>query len=69
MTLTFAHKHMNLPKPIALTCSTILALPENARRKFLKPLWGGHLARPKNTNMTFMSLISEFNELTLTKIF
>jgi hypothetical protein len=34
----------------------------------LKLLWGGHPARPKNTNMTFMNLISEFNELTLTKI-
>jgi hypothetical protein len=33
----------------------------------LKPLWGRHPARPKNTNMTFMNLISEFNELTLTE--
>ena len=33
----------------------------------LKPLWGKHPARPKNTNMTFMNLISEFNELTLTE--
>jgi purine-nucleoside phosphorylase len=34
----------------------------------MKLLWAGHPARPKNTNMTFMNLISEFNELTLTKI-
>lgn len=30
-------------------------------------LWGGHPARLKHTNMTFMNLISEFNELTLTE--
>jgi len=33
----------------------------------MKILWAGHPARPKNTNMTFMNLISEFNELTLTE--
>jgi len=33
----------------------------------MKLLWAGHPARPKNTNMTFMNLISEFNELTLTE--
>jgi hypothetical protein len=33
----------------------------------MKLLWGGHPARPKNKNMTFMNLISEFNELTLTE--
>jgi hypothetical protein len=35
----------------------------------LKPLWGKHLARPRTTNMTFMNLINEFNELTLTAIY
>ena len=30
MTLTFGHKHINPPKPIALTCSTILAVSGNA---------------------------------------
>ena len=30
MTFIVGHKHMNLPKAIALTCSTILALSENA---------------------------------------
>ncbi|WP_445307760.1 hypothetical protein [Microcoleus vaginatus] len=34
----------------------------------LKPLWSRHPASPRNTNMTFMNLISEFNELTLIEI-
>ena len=34
----------------------------------MKPLWGGHPARPQPRNMTFMNLINEFNELTLTEI-
>lgn len=34
----------------------------------MKALWGGHPVRPKHPNMTFMNLISELNELTLTDI-
>jgi hypothetical protein len=41
---------------------------DRTQQKFLKPLWDNHPARPKHLNMTFMSLISEFNELTLTAI-
>jgi hypothetical protein len=36
--------------------------------KFAKTLVGWASCPPKNTNMTFMNLISEFNELTLTEI-
>ncbi len=36
--------------------------------KFAKTFVGWASCLPKNTNMTFMNLISEFNELTLTEI-